>query len=580
MEEITIIPPVSEGGKPWVKNYGPNFPETIDYPENTLYEQVLERSKICPSYIAYDFMGNCADFASLMKQIDIIAAGLQEIGVKCEDVITICTPNTPHGLITFYAANKLGCIVNMIHPLSPSNEAKQYIEFSDSDWFVTIDGFLPKYIEMLKPSRVKKIISCSLSDYLPPITGIGFWLTKGRKIAKLNDPKIVTWKQLLALGTKTKIPTYARAISPDAPAVYLHSGGTTGSPKTIMLSSNNFNKLALNAPGILGVDPKDLTNLSMLCILPMFHGFGLCMSIHTMLVLGFKCILVPQYNAEEMAKNLIKKKPNFLAGVPTLFESIIRNPKLKNVDLSYVKAVFCGGDSLPPETKRTFDEFMKNHNSKAELLEGYGLTETVTVCTVNQVHASKIGTIGMPLSDILVKICEIGTCDEVPYGDDGEICVHGPTMMLGYLKDEQATNETIKTHADGKKWIHTGDVGCMDADGFIYYKQRLKRIIKCSGYPVFPSQVEAKIVEMPEVENCCVIGIPDDYQIERVKAFIVTAPGVAHDESLFDKIKQHCLADLAKWSVPTRWEFRDELPKTNVGKIDYITLTREESLKK
>ena len=320
-------------------------------------------------------------------------------------------------------------------------------------------------------------------------------------------------------------------------------------------------------------EPK---GLAMVAILPLFHGFGLCMGMHTMLLNGMRCILVPQFAPEILADIIVREKPSFIAAVPTLYEGILKSKKLQKADLSCLKAVFCGGDSLSGSLKERFESFVRNHNGDVQLREGYGLTETVTVCAVNPMLDARENTIGLPLADIQMKVVEPGTTNEVAVGQDGEFCIQGPTVMLGYLNDLEATAETIKQHVDGLSWVHTGDFGFMDEDGFFHFKQRIKRIIKVSGIPVFPSQIEDIISAIPGVRLVCAIGIPHPYKMQVVKVFIVPDDEITDLDTLRSQIIERCEVSLIQYAVPKEIEFRNSLPKTKVGKIDFVSLERIE----
>jgi long-chain acyl-CoA synthetase len=563
---------------PWIAHYDPWAKPSLAYPEETLYEAFASSAERYPEQVALTFMGRHITYADLLARIDQTAACLQQIGLKKGDIATICLPNTPHAVVFFYAVNRLGGICNMVHPLTPAEELSHYIRTTESDYLFILDAFLAKHTDMLEQSRILKVVVCSIMDYLSTGLKVGFFLTKGRKIKSApRQLKYIRWRSFLELAAEPK--AYQRAAGPEACAVYLHSGGTTGSPKTIMLSSFNFNVLATQGPQIIGY-PADQTfdpaGLSMVTILPLFHGFGLCMGMHTILVNGMRAILVPQFSPEILAEVIIKERPSFIAAVPTLFEGILKNEKLKKTDLSCLKSLFCGGDSLPRDLKRRFDTFLAERGATCSLREGYGLTETVTVCAVNPLLDAREETVGLPLADILMKVVEPGTDREVDPGQDGEFCVHAPTIMLGYLNDPQATAETVRVHDDGRAWVHTGDFGYMDTDGYFHFKQRIKRILKVSGIPVFPSQVEDVIAEVPGVRLACAIGVPHPYKMQVVKAFVVPEADAPDENTLRENILDRCGKALISYAVPKEIEFCDDLPRTKVGKIDFVSLERIE----
>jgi long-chain acyl-CoA synthetase len=289
---------------------------------------------------------------------------------------------------------------------------------------------------------------------------------------------------------------------------------------------------------------------------------------------GGKSILVPQFSAEIVSKVLRKDRPNVLVGVPTLFDALTKDPSLEKADLSCLTACFCGADTLPRAVKEKFEAMVARGGGKVKLLEGYGLTEAVTGIMATPLAEYREGSIGIPFPDMLAKIAKPGTTEEAPVGEEGEICIAGPAVMIGYLDDPEATAQALKVHADGRTWLHTGDLGKMDADGFSYFSVRLKRMIKSSGFNVYPAQVEAVIREHPAVAEACVIGVPDPAQVERVKACVVLRERAQAGPAMEEKIVAHCRERLIKWSCPREVEFVDSLPLTKVGKVDYRELAR------
>ena len=317
----------------------------------------------------------------------------------------------------------------------------------------------------------------------------------------------------------------------------------------------------------------------MLSIMPIFHGFGLGVCIHTILIHSCTCILVPQFTVDSYAALLKKYRPNYIAGVPTLYEALLRLKKAEHLDLSQLEGIFSGGDSLSPELKHKVDRFLRDHGSTQQVREGYGTTECVTASCLTPKNDYKEGSIGIPFPDTYYKIVVPATHDEVPYGQVGEICISGPTVMQGYMNQPKETAQTLQLHEDGLVWLHTGDLGTMDEEGFVYFKQRLKRMIITSGYNVYPSQVENAIDAHEAVLMSTVIGIKDDYKMQRVKAFVVLRPGFDPSEDLKASILEHLKRRVAKYAMPSEIEFRDALPKTLVGKVAYTVLEREEAQK-
>ena len=323
----------------------------------------------------------------------------------------------------------------------------------------------------------------------------------------------------------------------------------------------------------------EITGKTMLAAMPVFHGFGLGVCIHTVQFYGGRSYLVPQVSVKGYSKLLKTARPNLIAGVPTLYEGITRNQEMDGVDLSCLIGVFSGGDSLSVELKKKLDNFLHEHKATINVREGYGTTECVTASCLTPYNKEKEGSIGLPFPDTYYKIFKPGTQEELPYGEEGEICLSGPTVMMGYIGHPEENAQTLQKHADGRIWLHTGDVGTMDDEGFIFFKQRIKRMIVVSGYNVYPSQIENIIDSLDEVHMSCCIGVPDSYKMHKVKAFVVLTPGHQPSEEIKEKILAACKKNVAKWAIPYEIEFREELPKTLVGKIAYRVLEEEEEKK-
>ena len=565
---------MEEVKKPWFRFYG-CVPETLDYPDCTMAEAVENVAKKYPDYIAYDFMGKKTTYANAVKDIIAAAKALKALGVKEEDRVTICMPNTPQTVSMFYAANMVGAIANMIHPLSSENEIAFYLNDSDSKVAITLDQFYPKFEAIKAKTGLKKLIIASVADALSPVMKLGYKLTEGKKIAKVPDVDwVISWKQFIKNGEG--VIDYRVPRRPTQGAAILYSGGTTGTTKGILLSNLNFNALGMQ---IIATNPMFKPGDKMLAIMPMFHGFGLGVSIHSMLVNGGRCVLVPRFTPQTYAELLRKHKPNFIAGVPTLYEALLRLDGLDDLDLSCLKGMFSGGDSLPVELKKRIDAFLKDHKATIEVREGYGTTECVTASCLTPSGLAREGSIGIPFPDTYYKIVMPGTEIEVPYGQEGEICLAGPTVMMEYVNHPQETADTLRKHADGLTWVHTGDLGVMDKDGYIYFRQRIKRMIVTSGYNVYPSQIEGILDKNECVHMSCVIGVKDPYKMQKVKAFIVLKPGYEPSDETREKIMDYCRKHIAKYALPYEIEFRDELPKTLVGKVAYRILEEEEAKK-
>ena len=559
---------------PWLKFYG-DVPAHLDYPQKTIYQIVRDTARAHPDLVAYEFMGKETSYSRFMTRIDRTARALVAMGIEKGDRVTICMPNSPQALDTFYALNRIGAVSNMIHPLSAPAEIAFYLNFSHSKAILTLDQFYPKIQEIRnRLENPVKVLIAFVRDELPAPLRMLYPVSKSaRKVPKLpKDGDYILWKDFMRAGEQVKeLPPDEMSYLEGASILY--SGGTTGTTKGILLSSANFNATALQTIAASGL--VSVVNKKMLSVMPVFHGFGLGIGIHTALVGGARCILVPQFNVKTYAQLLIKKQPNLIPGVPTLFEALLRTDLLEKADLSFLDGMFSGGDSLSVELKRKVDEFLKAHNAKIQIREGYGTTECVTASCLTPKDFSRSGSIGVPFPDTYYKIVRPGTEEELDPNLEGEICVSGPSVMMCYIDNPEETAQTLRRHADGRIWLHTGDLGTMDSDGFVYFRQRIKRMIITSGYNVYPSQLENIIDGHEKVLYSCVIGVKDAYKMQKVKAYVVLRPGFEPTDQVRQELMEHCRKNIAKYAVPYEIEFRDELPKTLVGKVAYRVLEEE-----
>ncbi len=559
---------------PWLNFYG-DMPRSIDYPRTTLYEQIALTARQYPNDTAYEFFGQRTSYAQLLARIERAALALRSLGIGRGDRVTICMPNTPQAVDCFYALSRLGAVSNMIHPLSAPQEITFYLDVSHSKAILTLDRFFGKVSAAASEAKEPPLLLIArIEDELSLPLRCGFALTQAKKYPKLPKGGYLLWRDVLRSAVGTLPPSDSDC---ESCASILYSGGTTGKTKGIRLSSYNFNALALQTIAASGV--KSLHGFSMLSVMPIFHGFGLGIGIHTALVGGAKCILVPNFSIKVYADLLRKKKPNFIPGVPTLFEALLRADGPDKLDMSFLVGVFSGGDSLSPELKRRVDAFLRAHRAKVQIREGYGTTECVTASCLTPPAYAREGSIGIPFPDTYYKIVRVGTTEEVGAEVEGEICLSGPTVMLGYLDNAEETAQALRRHADGRLWLHTGDLGKMDADGFVYFRQRIKRMIVTSGYNVYPAQVENILDGHEKVQLSCVIGVKDPYKMQRVKAFVVLKPKVVPSEALKWELLAYCKERIVRYAVPSEIEFREELPKTLVGKVAYRELEAQEEAK-
>ena len=556
--------------KPWLEFYD-NVPANLKYPNISIFELIKRTSLKYPNHIAYEYFGYRTTYKDFINKIIQVAKALKGYGVSKNDRVTICMPNTPEGIISFYAVNLIGAVACLVHPLSGEKELELYLNLSKSKFVITLDVALEKIYNIKNNTKVERIIVASAAEEFKIVKSSLYWLKEGRKVKIPRDECVVPWKVFLKSSAYYKGSYDAKRKANDS-AVILFTGGTTGQPKGVLLSNLNFNALAMQCH--LMADPAN-DKMSILAIMPIFHGFGLGVGIHTPLYIGMKCILIPAFSFKDFA-NLIKKyQPNFLVGVPTLFENLMRNKFPKN-GLKCIKCIISGGDYMNDELKKKVDAFLLDYGCSASVRQGYGLTECSGATCLTPSKIYKEGTIGIPFPDMDYKIVKIGTHDEAAPNMDGEICISGPTVMLKYVDNAAETFQVLRTHDDGKLWLHTGDIGCMDEHGFVYFKQRLKRVIISSGYNIYPSYIENVINKHPYVLTSTVIGISHPYKNEVAKAFIVLKEGVKPSERIKKEIKTLCEKNLSRYSIPYEYEFKKSLPKTNVGKVAYKVLEEEE----
>lgn len=557
---------------PWLKSYG-EVDFHLDYPDFSMCDALLKSADVLPEQAALSFQGKETDYALLKSQIVRTARSFKALGIKEGDIVTVCMPNVPQTVLSLYALNYIGAVASMIHPLSAVHEIAYYLKEVNSKTLITIDQFYGKVIEVKKLVDLEHIIIARVSDALSPVKSVAYKLLKERKFPSFKEDEVtLRWKTFYNLSKNDSTDVHVKKTGKDL-AVILFSGGTTGTSKGIQLTNLNFNALAKQT-GVMCNKP--IVGKSMLAAMPMFHGFGLGVCVHTMMFWGSKSILVPQVSVKGYSKLLKTEQPNYIAGVPTLYEGITRNKEMDGVDLSCLLGVFSGGDSLSIELKKKLDKFLADHGATVRVREGYGTTECVTASCLTPYNKEKEGSIGLPFPDTYYTICKPGTTEEVPYGTEGEICLRGPSVMVGYINHQEENAITLIKHADGHTWLHTGDMGIMDDEGFIFFKQRIKRMIVTSGYNVYPSQLENVIDSLEEVRMSCCIGVPDPYKIQKIKAFAVLRDGYEPSEELKQKIMTQLRTHVAKYAMPYDIEFRSDLPKTLVGKIAYTVLEKEE----
>lgn len=536
-----------------------------------MYDQVKKSAHLYPDNYAYEYMGKKGFYKDFINEINEWAKALSKSGIKHGDIVSISLPNIPNVLVVLYALNKIGAIANMVHPLSSEEEIFQSLESTQSKYLIMLSTFYEKVENIIKKSPVEAVIFASAADYMPFFTKIAYNVTQIGKYKKYpKNDMFYSWKTFYKkykTSEHIKFPKFGR----DTPAVIIHSGGTSGTPKNVVIQNRAF---------ILGALQENILMKNLhagdccLAIMPNFHGFGLSVLMHTPLALGCYSILIPQFDSKKFDIMFHKKKPSCVLGVPTLYEALMSNNNIKNLDLSNLKYIVSGGDILPKSLEDRMNKYLKEHNSPGKITQGYGLSEALAAVCLACDDVNKSGSVGIPLPGNQVKIIDQASRITLPYGEVGEICVHSKAFMQGYLNNESETNTALQVHKDGHVWLHTGDLGYMDSDGFIFYKGRLKRMIITSGYNVYPSHIEEVIESHPAVLQCTVVGVPHPYKQEVPKAFIVLKEGYI---GMFMKedIKAYCKKKLAKYMIPSEFVIRKRLPKTKLGKVDFKSLQKD-----
>ena len=558
---------------PWSKYYNK---KDIEIPDISLYELFHQNSTKYPKNIALNYLGTKITYQDLNKKVEECANSFLNYGIRKNDVVTICMPNTPEGIISFLALNKIGAIANMIHPLSSENEIKKMLVDTGSVMLVLIDIDYVKIKNIIDETEVYKVIIVRPSNSMNFFLKVAYDLANSFKteLPHKND-KYISWSYFIKSASHYQ-NKYQYTGKKNTPAVMLHSGGSTGTPKTVVLSNGNFSTLVEQSKIVfdeLSVGDKCLS------IMPIFHGFGLGVCVYTPLCLGAECILIPQFKASEFDQILNKHKPEFVIGVPTLFEAMLKSEHADRLNLNYLKYVISGGDTLSITLEKKINQFLNDHGANTRIVQGYGMSECLAAICLGFKHIPEYGSIGVPFPGCYMAICNAED-EEVPYGTPGEICVTGPNVMLGYYNNEKETNAALHIHKDGNVWLHSGDLGIMNKNGFIKYTGRIKRLIVTSGYNVYPVQIEEVLESHPAIMQATVVGIPHPYKQEVPKAFLVLNKGYKENDKLIIELKKLCEKNLPKYAKVQEYEFRKSLPRTMVGKVDFRKLQQENNEKR
>lgn len=522
-----------------------------------LERAILDKTKEKLIFYNYKMKGN-----ELLDHINSLAFYLVEkLGINPNQSIGICLPNTPHAIVSFYATNRIGAIANVIHPKISSKALLKILDQTKTKLIFILDKFLPNHKELLNRTDIT-VICCSATDYLK-----GLKKAYSTLLNRQQDFGVIPYKTtLLEQGAIT------RQVCPFSDAVYLHSGGTTSQPKTVRLSSYAFNKLANNVLKRTTLNHGYEDNHSMLMVLPIFHGFGLGICVHLALC-TFRLIMMPKYNSKNAIKLIKKHKINYLAGIPVMFEKMLEEKSFDGSYLSSLMLIFCGSDKLSPKIKERFDEVLRKNNSTAEILEGYGLSEVASVATVNVTGQTKSGTQGRPVDEVIIKIINANGKECLPC-EEGEVLLQSQSMMNGYLNYAGDREDYIYIDATGNEWLRTGDIGCVDKDGYFIFKGRQKRIIKIAGESIFPSEIESLVCSMKEVENACVVR---SYKNAKPHTILIVKLNKNYKYSILikERIQNRISQEFIHYAIPRDIIFTDTIHTTDFGKVDYRRYEKE-----
>lgn len=562
--------------KPWQKYYSKEA-ITASIPELTAYQYMVSQNKDNLSTKAIMYYGKKISYKNYIDMIDETSRRLYNLGVTEGEVVTVMSVANPELEVLFYALNKLGAVINLIDVRSDYKQIKKYLMEVKSSEVVVMDNFLPEFDKCMEDEDIDNIVENVIT--LSPYNSVLFPFNvlaekKSRKedsnlYSKIDEikkkNKYMTWNDLMSVH-KYRYPRYPR-YKKNMVAALVHTGGTTGVPKTVKLSNENFNAMAIQYKSLNANYNKGDTFLN--GIVP-FVAYGIVVTIHMPMCLGMTNIIAPILSPKEFTEFMIKYKPNHTITVPTYVEHFVHDRKADSMNWKCLKNLGIGGDYFPEQSEIYVNEFLKNHGSSSIAEKGYGMTENSSTAGVCLVGVNKINSLGIPLPLNTYGIFERGTDKELKYGEEGEICITGPTAMLGYLDNEEEEGKVIKIHSDGKKWIHSEDVGIIDEDGFLFFKGRYKRLIPHGGFKLYPSYIEGVIMKHPDIDNCCVISIPDKvYGASPEAHVVIKKDNVSELKKLKEELIKLCQDKLPSYSQPEDFIFEEDLPLTSVGKVDY-----------
>ena len=564
----TQNPVYASQAKPWLKYYDQKFIDQT-LPALSAFEYVCQRSKNHLNDTALEYYGRKFTYADLIVNVKKTAAALRGAGVKKGDIITVVSIMTPEIIALFYAADMMGATLNLVDPRYSVEGIREYIEEVDSHLLVCLNVVYERCRQAAKRTNVEKVIVLSPADSLPPVMAVGYKLTTPDKNKYASN--VIRWKQFIKGGEGQS--TASEPYDPDHACVVVHTGGTTGSPKGVMLTDDCFNGIALQFQAY----PKLFhRGQKLMNVMPPFIAYGFACGIHLPLVLGFTVIIIPNLDPAKLGSLVLKHKPEHMFGVPTHYQQLASDPKLRDKDLSFIINYAAGGDSLSRGAEQTVNDFLAAHGARYPIAKGYGMTEVSSAATVAAGLDNKPGSVGIPMVNTVVAAFEPGTDQELPIGQRGELCISGPCLMKGYYNKPEETAILLRRHPDGRVWAHTGDMGYLDEDGFVFLDSRIKRmIIRHDGFKVFPSMIENVVSRHPAVHQCSVVGCADKDHTQGRLPFVyivLKADTTAKKKQVIRELERMCAEELPEYVQPVAYKFISSMPMTPVGKIDYRQL--------
>lgn len=538
--------------KKWLEHYPQGINSELDYPNLLVPDLLYNAKENRPKNKAIRFFGKSMTYEQLYREALHCANGLKKIGVKAGDRVSIMLPNCPQYVISYYAVMMTGAIVVQTNPLYVERELEEQLNDASVKTIIALDLVYPKIMKVKDSTPLTQILITSIKDYLPFPKNVLYPLVlrkQGIKVKVRYKKGVIPFKKWL--NSQQPIPLKIQATE-DSVALLQYTGGTTGKPKGVMLTHRN---LIVNVHQCqTWLEKAEYGRERSLGIVPFFHVYGMTVIMNFSVYLASTMILLPKFTSKDALQTISKEKPTLFPGAPTLYIALINDPDVASYDLQSIKACISGSAALPIEVKERFETL-----TKGKLVEGYGLSETSPVTHANVIYGKNVaGSIGIPWPDTeAIILDEHGV--EAEIGQIGEIAIKGPQVMKGYWNSPEQTDKAFQNG-----WFMTGDMGYVDEEGFFYVVDRKKDMIIAGGYKIYPREVEEVLYEHDDVLECTVIGIPDEYRGETVKAFIVTKEGRELTQTSLDR---HCRQRLAAYKVPRAYEWRDTLPKSMIGKI-------------